>query len=129
MSAYPILTLLHLIKIILNILIQLLKKNIILKMLGRDTFKHVIQCEINYIEEIPVFKILFGKNFQLCIKSTQSVTSTANAYLQAFVKVIDQRPIAQNSYQNLATLEPELPHQPSFTSIDENPDINNPEKF
>ncbi|CAB4415544.1 unnamed protein product [Rhizophagus irregularis] len=229
---------------------------------GRGASKHVIQCEINYIEEVPVFKILFGENFQLCVKSTQSATSAANAYLQmkkpntqarlsgihifflnsqelerererkhrshllkpfnklsnsmktkrvymfnehlavnftntatkyfhsddrltlqemcfavqdknfqanfgvqnkekenqqneAFVKVIDQGPIARDSYRNLAALEPKLPRettiyktkkrineemnnaipisilnvtdQPSFTPIDENPDINDPE--
>ncbi|RIA97417.1 hypothetical protein C1645_814133 [Glomus cerebriforme] len=33
-------------------------------------------------EEVPVFKILFGENFQLYVKSTQSATSAANAYLQ-----------------------------------------------
>ncbi|CAB5368949.1 unnamed protein product [Rhizophagus irregularis] len=49
---------------------------------GRGASKHVIQCEINYIKEVPVFKILFGENFQLCVKSTQSATSAANAYLQ-----------------------------------------------
>uniref|UniRef100_U9TJU4 Uncharacterized protein n=1 Tax=Rhizophagus irregularis (strain DAOM 181602 / DAOM 197198 / MUCL 43194) TaxID=747089 RepID=U9TJU4_RHIID len=193
---------------------------------GRGASKHVIQCEINYIEEVSVFKILFGENFQLCVKSTQLATSAANAYLQlvfgihvfflnsqelerererkhrsyllkpfnklsnsmktkrvymfnkhlavnftntatkyfhsddhltlqeicfavqnknfqanfgvqnkekenqrneAFIKVIDQGPIARDSYRNLAALEPELLHQPSFTPIDENPDINDPE--
>jgi hypothetical protein len=49
---------------------------------GRGTSKHIIQCEINYIEKTPVFKILFGENFQECIESTQSATNVANAYLQ-----------------------------------------------
>lgn len=74
---------------------------------------------------------------------------------EAFIKVIDQGPIARDSYRNLAALEPELlrettiyktkkrineemnnaipisilnvTDQPSFTPIDENPDINDPE--
>lgn len=49
---------------------------------SRGASKLVIQCKINYIEEVPVFKILFGENFQLCVKSTQSATSAVNAYLQ-----------------------------------------------
>ncbi|RIA91748.1 hypothetical protein C1645_821571 [Glomus cerebriforme] len=49
---------------------------------GRGASKHVIQCEINYIEKVPVFKILFEENFQLYVNSTQSAISAANAYLQ-----------------------------------------------
>ncbi len=49
---------------------------------GRGISKHIIQCEINYIERVPVFKISFGENFQACVESTQSVTNAANAYLQ-----------------------------------------------
>jgi hypothetical protein len=49
---------------------------------GRGTSKHTIQCEINYMEKVPVFKILFGENFQVCVESTQSATNAANAYLQ-----------------------------------------------
>ena len=55
---------------------------------GRGTSKHTIQCKINYIEKVPVFKILFGENFQVCVESTQSATSAANAYLQvSYVKI------------------------------------------
>ena len=49
---------------------------------GRGTSKHTIQCEINYVEKVPVFKISFGENFQECVKSVQSATNAANAYLQ-----------------------------------------------
>ena len=49
---------------------------------GRGTSKHTIQCEINYIEKVPVFKIFFGENFQGCVESIHSATNAANAYLQ-----------------------------------------------
>ena len=49
---------------------------------GRGISKHIIQCKINYIEKVPVFKILFGENFQVCVESTHSATNAANAYLQ-----------------------------------------------
>src|SRR3954449_11908533 len=47
---------------------------------GRSTSKHIIQCEINYIEKVPIFKILFGENFQVHVKSRQSATNAANTY-------------------------------------------------
>ena len=54
---------------------------------GRGTSKHMIQCEINYVEKVPVFKISFGENFQANVESTQSATNAANAYLQvSYVK-------------------------------------------
>jgi hypothetical protein len=54
---------------------------------GRGTSKHIIQCEINYIEKVPIFKISFGENFQACVESRQSATEAANTYLQvSYVK-------------------------------------------
>ena len=49
---------------------------------GRGTSKHIVQCEINYIEKVPVFKISFGENFQVHVESRQSAKNAANAYLQ-----------------------------------------------
>jgi hypothetical protein len=93
------------------------------------------------------------KNFQASfgIQSKEK----ENQRNEAFTKVIDQGPIARDSYRNLAALQPELPRettiyktkkrineeminaipisilnisdQPSLTSINENPDINDPE--
>jgi hypothetical protein len=49
---------------------------------GRGTSKHIVQCEIKYIEKVPIFKILFGESFQVHVESRQSATAAANAYLQ-----------------------------------------------
>ncbi|RIA80391.1 hypothetical protein C1645_838797 [Glomus cerebriforme] len=152
----------------------------------RGISKHTIQYEINYIENIPIFKILFGENFQECIKKPNTQTRLSGIHVfclnsvnhfhpddcpvlqeicftvqnkhfqtnfriqnkekenqrnEAFTRVIDQGPIAQNSYRNLAALQPELPqinyaipisilnisNQSSLAPINENPDINDPE--
>jgi hypothetical protein len=42
----------------------------------------MVQCEINYIELVPVFIIRFGESFQDYISSTTSATNAANTYLQ-----------------------------------------------
>ncbi|CAB4486856.1 hypothetical protein RhiirA5_408392 [Rhizophagus irregularis] len=53
---------------------------------GRSSSKHIIQCKIIYIEKIPVFKILFGENFQASVESIHLAIKAANAYLQVIKK-------------------------------------------
>ena len=101
--------------------------------------------EVHFSVQDKNFKASFG------IQSKEK----ENQRNEAFTKVIDQEPIARDSYRNLAALQPELPRettiyktkkrineemidaipisilnilsQPSLTSINENPDINDPE--
>jgi hypothetical protein len=49
---------------------------------GRGISRHMVQCEINYIDSVPVFIIRFGENFQNYVSSITSATNTANTYLQ-----------------------------------------------
>ena len=49
---------------------------------GKGISRHTVQCEINYIELVPVFIIKFGENFQNYVSSTTSATNAANTYLQ-----------------------------------------------
>jgi hypothetical protein len=93
------------------------------------------------------------KNFQASFENQNK--EKENQRNEAFTKVIDQGPIARDSYRNLAALQPELPrettiyktkkrineemnntipisilnisNQPSPIPINENPDINDPE--
>lgn len=49
---------------------------------GKGISSHIVQCEINYIDSVPVFIIRFGEGFQNYISSTTSATNAANTYLQ-----------------------------------------------
>ena len=53
---------------------------------GKGVSRHVVKCEINYVESVPVFKVYFGENFQGFVTSTQSPSNAANSYLQVSSK-------------------------------------------
>src|SRR4051794_32829504 len=53
---------------------------------GKGVSRHVVKCEINYIESVPVFKVYFGENFQGFVTFTQSLSNAANSYLQVSFK-------------------------------------------
>ena len=44
---------------------------------GKGGSRQTVQCEINYVEKVPIFKIYFGDNFQICVKSVQSASNAA----------------------------------------------------
>ena len=52
---------------------------------GKGVSRHVVKCEINYVELVPVFKVYFGKNFQGFVTSTQSPLNATNSYLQVIL--------------------------------------------
>ncbi|RIA86924.1 hypothetical protein C1645_878362 [Glomus cerebriforme] len=64
-----------------TILIPLLRKT----SWGKGISRHMVQCEINYIDAVPVFKIQFGEEFQNYTSSTTSATNAANIYLQVLL--------------------------------------------
>ena len=49
---------------------------------GREEKKKTIRCFINYIEEKPFFKIMYGINFSEEVQSNISATTVANAVLR-----------------------------------------------
>ena len=56
---------------------------------GRGVSKHIVKCEINYIETALVFKIWFGENFQASVTFTQSPSNAANSYLQVGLLILN----------------------------------------
>lgn len=49
---------------------------------GRGTNKRTVKCFINYIEEKPIFKIMYGINYSEAVESNISSTTAANAVLK-----------------------------------------------
>ena len=52
---------------------------------GRGKNKKTVKCFINYIEEAPLFKIMYGMNFSEEIQSNISSTTAANAVLKVSI--------------------------------------------
>ena len=48
----------------------------------RGNSQYIVECEIEYELNGPVFRILFEKNFQQVVESKESPTKAANEYLQ-----------------------------------------------
>ena len=54
-------------------------------MLKLPGVKKTVKCFINYIEEVPLFKIMYGMNFSEEIQSNISLTTAANAILKVSI--------------------------------------------
>jgi len=53
---------------------------------GRKENKKTVKCLINYIEDKPLFKIMYGINFLEEVQSNISLTTVANAALKVSYK-------------------------------------------
>ncbi|RGB29802.1 hypothetical protein C1646_766157 [Rhizophagus diaphanus] len=49
---------------------------------GRENNKKTVKCSINYIEDKPLFKIMYGTNFSEVVQSNISSTTVANEVLK-----------------------------------------------
>jgi hypothetical protein len=52
---------------------------------GRGKNKRTVKCSINYIEDKPLFKIMYGINFSEEVYSNTSATAAANAVLRVSI--------------------------------------------
>jgi hypothetical protein len=53
---------------------------------GRGNNKKTVKCSINYIEDKPLFKIMYGTNFSEVVQSNVSSTTVANKVLKVSYK-------------------------------------------
>src|SRR4051794_27495290 len=54
---------------------------------GRSSNKRTVKCSINYIDDKPHFKIMYGLNFSEEVYSNMSSTAAANAVIKVSVNV------------------------------------------